>query len=77
MKQSVLVLSDLVPEDEDFVSLPDALFYQMKEQNHFCRVLQDAGVVVRHDFLCLVAEKTLTFLCKISLFGLLAKGLFQ
>lgn len=50
------MLSDLVPEDEEFVSLPHALFYQMKQQHHFGRVLQDAGLVVRHDVLCLVAQ---------------------
>jgi len=31
-----LVLSDPIPEDEDFVSLPDALLYQMEQQHHFC-----------------------------------------
>lgn len=27
--------SDLLPEDEHFVSLPDALLYQVEQQHHF------------------------------------------
>lgn len=46
-------MCDLIPEDEEFVSLPDALLYQVEQQHHFCRVLQDARLVVTHDVLCL------------------------
>lgn len=42
-----------VPENEDFISVPDALLYQMEQQHHFGRVLQHAGLVVIHDILCL------------------------
>lgn len=54
---NVLRLSDLVPEDEDFVPVPDALLYQVEQQHHFGRVLQDAWLVVAHDVLRLAAEK--------------------
>lgn len=47
------VLHDLIPEDEEFVSLPDALLYQVEQQHHFCRVLQDSRFVVAHYVLCL------------------------
>lgn len=53
MHGSTGALSDLIPEDEKFVSLPDALLYQVEQQHHFCRVLQEAGLVVTHDVFCL------------------------
>lgn len=53
----VLWLSDLLPEDEEFVPVPDALLYQVEQQHHFGRVLQDARLVVAHDVLRLAAEK--------------------
>lgn len=43
------VLSGLLPEDEEFVSLPDALLYQVEQQHHLSRVFQEAGLVVIHD----------------------------
>lgn len=54
-------MCDLIPEDEEFVSLPDALLYQVEQQHHFCRVLQDAGLVVTHNVLCLKGERLLGF----------------
>lgn len=47
------VWHDLIPKDEEFVSLPDALLYQVEQQHHFCRVIQDSGLVVTHYVLCL------------------------
>lgn len=35
-----------LPEDQNLVSSPDAFINQVKEQNHFCRVLQNSHLVV-------------------------------
>lgn len=42
-----------LPEDQNLVSSFDTFINQVKEQNHFSRVLQNANLVVCHYVLCL------------------------
>lgn len=46
-----------LPEDKNFVSSADALFDQMEEQDHFSRILQDAGLISAHDLLRLDVKR--------------------
>lgn len=54
----VAVWSGLLPEDEDLVTLPDTLLYEVEQQHHLGGVLQHAGLVITHDILRLPVKRT-------------------
>lgn len=68
MNQSLMYYFSRLPENKKFISLFDALLNQVEQENHFCRVLQNAGLVITHYVLGLWKRRSgITYYSVVSL----------